>query len=247
MTKSLSSLSLALTLAVLSVGLSGCQLYFGDSGNSGDDTGGSPEGWSCEDNRDCAAGCYCSGATPTSPGTCEEAGFCNTDADCPAGYECDDRNSCVPVAEPSCTTNADCAAGAYCTNGTCETSCICESDAGAQAQGWNHCDETRSTCEPADPAGTCGGAATCGTKPACAAGSVPLTGADGCYTGACSVVTTCDVAPTCPAYQHEADCFGAAGCRASYTGLNCKKPDGSACQSGDTGCTCESFVFATCY
>ena len=31
-----------------------------------------------------------------------------------------------------------------------------------------------------------------------------------------------------------------------YNGLNCTKPDGTACQDGDTNCTCTSFVFASC-
>jgi hypothetical protein len=240
MTKLLQALGLALTLAFT---LTGCQLYFGSDGDSDVRTpGGDGGGWSCAANADCAAGCYCSDA-----GYCEEAGFCSVDTDCAPGYICDDRSSCVPDPGPTCTADADCAAGSYCAaDGTCVTSCICETDAEAQAQGWQHCDETRGTCEPADEAGTCSGAPTCGVEPPCAVGSVPLVGADGCWTGACSATASCDVTPTCNLYQHEADCFGAAGCSASYTGLNCRRPDGTACQAGDSGCVCESFVFAEC-
>ncbi|MDQ3364312.1 MAG: hypothetical protein M3680_02635 [Myxococcota bacterium] len=245
MTKSLHSLGLALTLAFFTMGLTGCQLYFGGDSDIGDRPGGGG-GWSCESNLDCAAGCYCEGATPSKSGICEEAGFCSQDSDCPTGYTCDDRSSCVPDQTPTCEQDVDCAAGSFCTGGVCETSCICSNDAEAQEQGWQHCDETRNTCKPQNDGGTCGGTPTCGTQPACPVGSVALTGADGCYLGTCSAVTTCDVTPTCAAYQHEADCFGAGGCSASYTGINCRKPDGSACQAGDTGCTCESFVFATC-
>lgn len=250
MTKSLHSLGplgLALTLALLTTGLTGCQLYFGgDSDSDFGDPGGGGGGWSCESNADCAAGCYCDGATPTKDGICEEAGFCSQDSDCPTGYTCDDRSSCVPDDAPTCEFDEDCAAGSSCENGLCETTCICQSDAEAQAAGWAYCNEARSTCEPALPGGSCGGAVTCNTTaPSCAAGEVP-TITNGCYTGTCTTVVTCDVAPTCSAYQHEADCFGAGGCSASYTGINCRKPDGSACQAGDTGCTCESFRFASC-
>ena len=34
--------------------------------------------------------------------------------------------------------------------------------------------------------------------------------------------------------------------RAVYTGINCKKPDGTACHAGDTNSTCASFVFNSC-
>lgn len=250
MTKLLSAFGLALTMAMT---LTGCELYFGpdDDGRPSTATPGGG-GWSCESDADCAAGCYCetSGlSTDTggaASGVCEEAGFCDDDSDCPDGFVCDDRSSCVPGT--TCESSADCPAGSLCNNGQCEASCVCESDADAQAAGYHHCDEARNTCETANPAGTCGGDATCGTRPACAAGSVALIGADGCYTGACETITPgCDVAPTCGSLQHETDCLARTGeCGALYTGINCKKPDGTACQSGDTGCTCESFRFAAC-
>ena len=105
------------------------------------------------------------------------------------------------------------------------------------------------TCEQADDAGTCGGtvAPTCNVaRTQCPVGSVPLL-RDGCYTGECSTIVACDVQPSCPALQHETDCLGRTGqCGAVYVGINCTKPDGSACQAGDTNCRCESFRFNSC-
>jgi hypothetical protein len=238
----------ALGLALLTTfSLAGCQLYFGGEGDDRPGVGGGGGGgWSCQEDADCAAGCYCEGAADGQSGVCEEAGFCSDDTDCPAGYTCDDRSSCVPDPTPTCELDEDCAAGSSCENGLCEPTCICTSDAEAQAAGYAYCNETRSTCETELPTGSCGGDVTCTTaEPSCPAGEVALI-KDGCYTGTCNAIGTCDVSPTCQAYQHEADCFGADGCTASYTGINCTKADGSACQSGDTGCTCESFKFAQC-
>jgi hypothetical protein len=249
MKKLLSSIGLTFMLAFT---LTGCELYFGKSGGSGggDDTPGNPPGWACDSNADCAAGCFCEKADGATSGTCAEAGFCDDNADCPEGYVCDDRSSCVPGDPPkTCTQDLDCDAGSYCNNGTCETTCVCSSDAEAQAAGWNHCDEIRMTCKPANTFGTCGGAITGGQKPNCPQGSVPLTDANGAYTGECSAVGLCDVAPACERFQHEQDCLDTSDgsqCTAAYTGINCTKPDGTACQSGDTGCTCESFKFAEC-
>ena len=60
-------------------------------------------------------------------------------------------------------------------------------------------------------------------------------------------IAACEAAPTCTAIGHEDDCLGRpTDCSAVYTGNNCKKTDGSACHAGDTGCTCESFTFASC-
>jgi|MudIll2142460700_1097286.scaffolds.fasta_scaffold110227_2 hypothetical protein len=245
MKKLLSLLGLTFMMAFT---LTGCELYFGKSGNGGGD-GDRPPGWACGSDSECAAGCYCEGATAGTQGECVEAGFCESNADCPDGYICDDRSSCVPGTPPqTCTTDSDCAAGSICTNGLCETTCVCENDAQAQAAGYHHCDEARKTCEQASPFGTCAGTPTCGTEPQCPQGGVGIIGDDGCWTGECAAIVTCDVTPSCGNYQHEADCFDPANgnCTASYTGINCTKPDGSACQAGDTGCTCESFVFAEC-
>lgn len=251
---------LALSLAALT----GCELYFGDSGGGdrwsycandgyyvcqGDycDWAGprcpDDPSYVCETNADCAAGCYCS-----ADGVCEEAGFCDGTAgiQCPAGFHCEvDRSSCVP---DTCTTSNDCEPGQYCDpNGGCTASCSCTTDAEAQAQGFAFCDEARATCEPTPAGGSCGGTSTCNiAEPSCAAGEVALI-LDGCYTGSCGAIATCDVTPACGALQHEADCLGRnAECASVYTGINCTKPDGSACAAGDTGCTCQSFQFNSC-
>jgi hypothetical protein len=234
---------------LLAFTLTGCELYFGKSGNGGDDNA-RPPGWDCEANADCAAGCYCEGASAGEQGECVEAGFCDSNADCPDGYICDDRSSCVPGNPPqTCTGDTDCAAGSVCTNGVCEATCVCENDAQAQAAGYGYCDETTHTCH-ATGAFTCGGEPTCGTEPQCPQGGVGLVDpATGCWNGACGAIVGCDVVPSCNNYQHEADCFDPANgtCSATYTGINCRKPDGSSCTSGSsTDCTCESFVFATC-
>jgi hypothetical protein len=50
----------------------------------------------------------------------------------------------------------------------------------------------------------------------------------------------------CTHINDEADCIGRGDCAATYNGINCTKPDGTACHSGDTNCTCQSYVFASC-
>lgn len=258
MTKLVSSLGIAILAAV---SLTGCELYFG---NNDDDRwsycdtdgyyvcegdacewagaecpAGGGGGFTCDDNSDCAAGCYCQ------DGICEEAGFCDSNEDCPAGFHCDDRSSCVP---DTCSDELPCPSGQICDNGTCTTTCECSSDQQAIDQGFGWCDENTSTCQPGtDPAGSCAGQVTCNIKaPTCAAGEVPLI-KDGCYTGACKAIAQCDVAPTCESIQHEADCVADTGrCSAVYTGINCRKPDGTACNAGDTNCVCESFRFDSC-
>jgi len=249
-------LALAIGLAlVLATTLAGCELYFGDK-DGGDDAwsycqgndcqwvsaecSGGGGGFSCETDRDCAAGCYCD-----ETGTCQEAGFCSADTDCPDGYHCDDRSSCVP---DTCTDDGDCLGGQYCENGQCTTSCTCTNDMEAQEAGYDWCDETRGTCMPGtDPSGSCAGEITCATDaPRCPEGQVPVI-LDGCYTGECRAITSCDATPACENLQHEADCLGrAADCGAVYVGRNCRKPDGTACQAGDTGCVCERFDFNVC-
>ncbi len=252
-------------LAVIALSLTGCELYFkGDQGGGGGDrwtycandgyyvcSGENCEwagprcpsdpNYTCESSADCAAGCYCAN------GVCEEAGFCSTDAQCPAGYHCDEgRSSCEP---DGCTTSADCQAGQYCDPATqgCTSSCTCTTDAEAQSQGWGYCDESRGTCEPANPAGSCGGAVTCNQIPtSCPDGQVPQISA-GCYTGSCVAITSCDVTPGCSALQHEGDCLGrATDCTSVYTGINCTNAGGTTCTAGSTGCTCETFQFANC-
>ena len=228
-------LSIGLLVALSATVLSGCALYFGedhdddswtycgsdgyytcqdencqwvsatcpDSGSGGGwGSGSGGGGFSCEDNNDCAAGCYCA-----DNGTCEEAGFCTQDSDCGEGYECnEERSSCEPT-----TTLA----------GTCESG--------------------------TDPAGTCAGEATCNlTPPVCAPGDVPLLGADGCWTGECQSTQHCAEAPSCSHINDQASCAARTDCAQTVNGINCKKSDGTACQAGDTGCSCDSYVFASC-
>ena len=237
------------TLFMLAFTLTGCELYFGKHNNGGDDDG-RPPGWDCTSNADCASGCYCSTDAATGQsGQCTEAGFCDTDADCPKGMTCDERNSCVPGGPTPCSTDYDCAAGSYCgPDNTCVASCVCETDADAQAAGYGHCDEGRKTCKPENAGGTCGGESTCNMlPPTCDAGSVPLI-KNGCYTGQCSTLGNCDVAPSCSAYQHEADCLGAGSCSATYTGINCTGTGpGGSCTAQDANCTCEYYVYAACH
>ncbi|MGE0870233.1 MAG: hypothetical protein AB7P03_16835 [Kofleriaceae bacterium] len=245
--------------------MSGCQLYFGHDDDDWDDD---DDRWSycdvdgyyecagddcrwesatcpdltCTSDADCAAGCYCSVS-----GVCEEAGFCSNDEQCGDGYHCDEtRSSCVPDV---CMSDAECDSGEYCdaATGGCSASCSCTDDASAQQQGWAYCDEGRMTCMPASAGGTCGGESTCNVAaPGCAEGEVPLI-LNGCYTGACQAIASCDVTPTCEALSHESDCLARTGsCSAVYTGINCTKPDGSACHAGDSGCTCQDFRFNSC-
>jgi hypothetical protein len=244
MNKLLSTVGLAIGIALVSM-LAGCQLYFGDHNNRNDRPGqgsGSPPGYACSGDAQCAAGCFCA------DGTCAEGGFCSKDPDCGDGFKCDTgRSSCVPIA--GCTANEQCNPGSRCdsTKG-CVATCKCTSDADAVRQGAAWCDEARSTCMPGtDPAGVCTGAVTCNTAaPQCAAGEVPLV-KDGCYTGACRAIKVCEAAPVCTAFQHEADCLArTADCASVYTGHDCTKPNGDACHAGDVDCKCKTFTFAAC-
>lgn len=272
MTK-LHSIGFVIAIAATSA-LAGCDLYFGNNGNGGGGDrwtycgsdgyyschgdncewvsatcpadGGStgvPTGGQCTASTDCAAGCFCQS------GTCEEGGFCTTDGDCGPDYHCNtDRSSCEPNPTTTCGSNADCSSGTVCNSGTCGATCVCESDAMAVSNGFDYCDETRSTCmKGSDPVGNCAGALTCNTTPPlCAEHQVPGIFA-GCYTGQCRSIDTCEAAAACAAISHEDDCLNRpTDCTSVYTGNNCKKSDGSACHAGDVGCTCESFSFARC-
>jgi len=211
-------------------------------------SGGS--GYECTSSTDCAAGCYCAN------GTCNEGGFCATDSDCGPGYHCNtDRSSCEPNggsdgSNTSCTTDASCPQGQTCQNNTCTATCWCANDAQAVSEGYSYCDESRATCmNGTDPAGTCGGTpdASCTTQPpTCATGDVPLL-SNGCWNGQCEAASQCATPPVCEHINDEADCLDrTSDCLAEYTGINCHKADGTACHSGDTGCTCQSFSFAKC-
>ncbi len=270
---------------VMAASLSGCTLYFGEEREgdcpagtyeSYDDWGnavcipGGGDGWYCNSDDQCAAGCYCD----ESAGLCNEAGYCASDADCGLGMTCDCSNSCVPVGtetrscgttcfetgcpagttcapdgtcvieQPGCTSDAECAAGCYCEGGLCEESSICSRDSDCPAG--QHCDEPRSTCMPGAPTPSCGGPVTCTFgAPTCPAGQVPLI-LDGCWTGTCAPLASCDVAPTCEVLNTETDCLARAECSAVYNGQNCTRPDGSSCTMGSSGCTCTSFTFDEC-
>lgn len=275
------NLSLGLLVALTTTVMSGCALYFGDEhdhGNSwtycgsdgyytcdgdncqwvsatcpdqGTGSGSSGSGFECNDNSDCAAGCYCAN------GVCEEAGFCTQDSDCGDGYTCnEDRSSCEP--DPSCTSDASCDAGQVCdtASGDCTATCVCSDDETAVANGFGWCDETRGTCMSGeDPAGTCGGEAdamTCNLgRPACPAGKVAVLLGD-CWTGECRAITECDVDPVCEHIPDKTSCDARTDCREITNGVNCTKPNPDpngpplACQDGDMGCTCQSYPFASC-
>jgi hypothetical protein len=68
----------------------------------------------------------------------------------------------------------------------------------------------------------------------------------GCFNGLCQAYGNCGASPVCEHIDDEYNCLSRPDCLASYTGLNCHKSDGTACHSGDTGCTCQSFEFAKC-
>lgn len=248
MSNSLRSLSFALAAMIPLAFSAGCTLYFGDDGGDGRGWDDAPPmdggGYFCTTDRDCASGCYCD----ETKGTCTEAGFCQDNSDCGDGYVCDvTRSSCVPGDQ--CTTSTDCAAGSICTSGTCQASCVCANDAEAIAAGFDHCDEPRGTCETADPTGSCRGTITGnGNAPSCPEGQV-ATILDGAYTGNCEAITSCDLEPTCGAFQHESDCLNTADdntCAAAYSGINCHTPNGTSCTAGGAMCTCDSYQFARC-
>ncbi|HTL38438.1 MAG TPA: hypothetical protein VL326_35150 [Kofleriaceae bacterium] len=212
---------------------------------SGTTQPGGGSGFDCQANSDCAAGCYCAS------GTCEEAGFCTQDSDCGTGYVCnEDRSSCEPGTGPTkCDFDNECAVGQYCApDHTCQATCVCDDDETAVAAGYGWCDETRSTCLPGqDPAGTCGGAATCNlVQPSCPSGQVP-TLVDGCWTGQCKDVASCDIAPECGHINDQANCDSRQDCHEVVNGINCKiTGTQTPCQAGAMNCTCDAIVFASC-
>ena len=214
--------------------------------DQGAGSGSGSSGYECKTNADCAAGCYCAN------GKCEEAGFCTQDSDCGEGYVCDVmRSSCEPAPpKATCDYDSQCPQGQYCAaDHTCTASCVCTTDEQAVANGFGWCDESRSTCLPGqDPAGTCGGNAltTCTmAQPTCAAGQV-ATLIDGCFTGQCRDIASCDVDPVCTHITDQASCDSRSDCAEVVNGINCHKTDGTACHAGDAGCTCDSYVFASC-
>jgi Cys-rich repeat protein len=256
---------------VLAVALaSGCTLYFGPDDDDDryysycDETGcwtcdsytgecwsdGGPNG--CYSDYDCAAGCYCDEAS----GVCIENGFCSYDTDCPEGFVCDDRASCVPDGSQSCWETG-CPWGQYCDSwsGECVPSTTCDTAADC-GPGY---DCIGGTCTPVG----------CTTDDQCAAGCYCDEATGGCVeSGYCSTDAecpegqTCDEArstcipdetpppppppPACEDLTDEQACLDREDCIPTYTGINCTNPDGTTCESGDSGCTCESFQFAAC-
>lgn len=264
MKKPFSTLGLVMALALVS----GCTLYFGPDDDDDryysycDETGcytcdnetgqcwSDGGGWGCYSDYDCAAGCYCD----ENSGTCVEAGFCSDNGECPEGYYCDDRASCVPdgsqscwetgcawgyycdqwsgecVPSTTCQTAEECGPGYDCVNGTC-TPVGCTSD--DQCAAGCYCDEQSGGCVES---GYC-------TQDADCAGLNQVCDED---RGTCVPVDETPPPLTCEDLTDEAACIARDDCIPTYTGINCTNQDGSACESGDTGCTCESFVFAAC-
>ncbi|MDB4955486.1 MAG: hypothetical protein JWO36_3055 [Myxococcales bacterium] len=244
MNKLLQILGLAVALATVS----GCELYFGGHNDHGSGTwnycgadgyyqcqgdscswvsstcpSGSGSGSNaCGTSSDCAAGCYCQVPQGGSNGggVCEEGGFCTTDADCGTGFHCNTgRSSCEPTTTPpGCTMDSQCGTGTF-------------------------CDVPTGQCS----IGSCAGTITCNTAaPTCPTGQVPLIH-DGCYTGGCFDTAMCGESPPCKAINDESNCLAhGTTCSAVYVGIGCKKPDGTACHSGDTNCTCQSFQWNSC-
>lgn len=219
-------------------------------GGSGSPQGGtSGSGYECNANSDCAAGCYCAG------GTCTEAGFCTQDSDCGNGYVCNtDRSSCEPGTpippKTTCDYDSQCPSGSYCAaDHTCTATCTCANDQEAVNGGFGWCDESRNTCLPGqDPAGTCAGEATASCsvgRPACPAGQV-ATLIDGCYTGQCRALASCDLAPECTHLTDQNSCDGRQDCKEVVNGINCVNDLGQACQAGQSNCSCDSYVYASC-
>jgi hypothetical protein len=261
-----------LVAAAAMVLAAGCSLYFGEGNHSGSWSycgqdgyyecwdnecywrgsqcpagvgSGRPPGFECNTHSDCAAGCYCG------DGYCEEAGFCTKDSDCGNGYTCNEsRSSCEPGDVPTtCTDDTGCPTGQYCDSGsnTCVSSCVCVTNAEAKNQGFDYCDEARQTCMVgSDPSGECDGEITCNLgRPTCPQYQTPVI-ANGCWTGECVVIGSCGVKPPCQNLSHESDCRADDTCAVSYTGINCRTPDNSPCTAGDSNCTCDSYVYASC-
>lgn len=222
-------------LGLVLFALTGCSLYFGDTKKDGRyNYCGSDGYYSCNDGScelvsavcpggangpTCSTNADCAAGCYCTNGVCEEAGFCDpADATtCPDGFHCDDRSSCVP---DECSDTLPCPAGELCSAGTCQ----------------------------ADPA-TCQGevAATCNlVPPKCDLGSV-ATLVNGCYDGGCRAITACDGPAVCGHLQHQEDCAGRnEDCKQVFIGINCTKPDGTACNMGDANCTCQSFKYDRC-
>ena len=220
-------------LALCSVVASGCYLYLDDDDDDRDDGPGGysycdeercywcddygcyPDGtdpggtgWECDNDYDCAAGCYCDPDT----GTCQEGGFCTNDDECPEGYECDDRSSCVPSdPDDECTEDSQCETGSFCdeSTGQCVPSTECTND--EQCPDGQTCDEERGTCIPAP----CDENSDCPTGSYCDLGSGQCVDSSACGPeGECPDGMECDSETnTCvPDLPDPATCQGEVTC-----------------------------------
>jgi cysteine-rich repeat protein len=218
------------------------------------------EGGFCATDADCGAGFTCN----EERSACEpDTNLCINDQDCAAGEQCDVRtNTCVakpPVAVcgdavrnpgEACDDgnrvdgdgcSKDCSSTEICGNGVLDVTKGEQCDDGNRVDG----DGCNNTCKTSGPI-SCAGAITCMTAPpACQNNAVPLI-QDGCYTGVCKLIAECDAPPACKSLRLEADCTVRADCEAVYNGINCRRPDGSACRAGEATCVCDSFRFASC-
>ena len=280
-------------IATLAFAATGCELYFGPDDDddfysycdesgcytcddygcvpSGGPGGPGGEGWNCEVNADCAAGCYCG-----SNKTCEEAGFCRVKSDCPSGFECDDRNSCVPGnSNPgTCTDDDQCAWGSYCdeASGTCVDSWTCS--VGENCPMGFECDG-RGVCVPAPceddnqceagcycntDANECVETGTCTDNSQCEAldmqcdlgrgTCVPKPPGCDSETNPCDDGYTCNedrecVESECRLLTDENICGGRADCTPVYV-AQCRDPQGNVCQEGTMNCECTGLEFGFC-
>ena len=96
-----------------------------------------------------------------------------------------------------------------------------------RAEGYFHCDGPPPTSDP--------GPSCTLVSPTCTSNPSP---------GESEAQAACR--PSCTAITVEADCLARPACTASYEGLDCTNPDGTACGSGETDCTCASFEFVSC-
>lgn len=209
-----------------------------------------PEGSNaaCTSDEACPSGSYCDEGS----GVCVGSWTCNddlssADLNCGMGFECDERNTCVPA---TCTDDGMCQEGCYCDEGAgeCIETALC--DPTGSCAGDLVCDVSRNTCVPADEVGpTCQGDVDCAlAAPVCPTGSTPII-ENGCFTGSCMVKADCpDGAPfACSDLGGDENaCTANAICGPVYRGVDCTAPNGDACTSGSSNCTCESFIFDSC-
>jgi hypothetical protein len=64
--------------------------------------------------------------------------------------------------------------------------------------------------------------------------------------GSSEFVACASKPPACSTLTTAATCAARGGCTVVSEGVDCTTSGGSACQAGDTGCTCASYVFESC-